>query len=52
MSAEAMSALSVWASPSPLDRVDGAYLGPVPQRDPIAVREARRVLQTLDISKR
>jgi len=27
MSDEAMSALSVWALPSPLDRVDGAYLG-------------------------
>jgi putative membrane-bound dehydrogenase-like protein len=30
MRAEATAALSVWQSPSPLDRVDGAYHGPAP----------------------
>jgi hypothetical protein len=31
---EGVAALSVWANPSPLDRVDGAYLGmELPRRD-------------------
>ena len=34
MKAEAIDALSVWAKPSVLDRVDGRYRGPV-ERDPV-----------------
>ncbi len=39
MRAEAIAALGVWAEPSTLDRVDGAYLGPV-QRPANAARKA------------
>lgn len=38
MRAEAVKVLGVWADPSPLDRVDGMYLGPV-TRDAASVRE-------------
>jgi quinoprotein glucose dehydrogenase len=37
MRAEAIDALSVWAKPSVLDRVDGRYRGPV-ERDPNGIR--------------
>ncbi|AHG88118.1 heme-binding protein [Gemmatirosa kalamazoonensis] len=36
--AEALAALGAWANPSPMDRVDGAWLGPVPPRDAVAAR--------------
>ena len=39
MRAEAVAALGVWAEPSTLDRVDGAYLGPA-SRPATAAREA------------
>ena len=39
MRAEAIAALSTWASPSPLDRVDGRYRGVI-ERDPKPVRSA------------
>ena len=39
MRAEAIAALGVWAEPSTLDRVDGAYLGPV-HRAGTAAQEA------------
>lgn len=39
MRAEAMDALSTWAKPSVLDRVDGRYRGAV-ERDPAPVRNA------------
>ena len=39
MRAEAIAALGVWANPSTLDRVDGAYLGPV-RRSGVPAREA------------
>lgn len=39
MRAEAIAALSVWAEPSVLDRVDSAYLGPV-RRSATAAQEA------------
>jgi quinoprotein glucose dehydrogenase len=39
MRVEAVSALGVWASPSPLDRVDGIYLGQPAERDAAAARE-------------
>ena len=39
MRAEALAALGVWAEPSTLDRVDGAYLGPV-HRSADPAREA------------
>lgn len=39
MRAEAIAALSTWANPSPLDRVDGRYRGAV-QRDVVPVIEA------------
>ncbi len=39
MRAEAIAALSVWAEPSTLNRVDGAYLGPV-HRAATAAQEA------------
>jgi quinoprotein glucose dehydrogenase len=38
--ADAMGALGVWPSPSPLDRVDGMYVGPVAKRDATAARAA------------
>jgi putative membrane-bound dehydrogenase-like protein len=37
---EAVSVLAVWARPSPLDRVDGAQLAPLPARDGAAARAA------------
>jgi putative heme-binding domain-containing protein len=41
MRAEAISALGVWIDPSPLDRVDGMYLGPAQgTRDAAAARAA------------
>ncbi len=43
MRAEALDALSVWARPSVLDRVDGAYLGPA-ANDVDAAREAAEPL--------
>lgn len=39
MRAEAIAALSTWAYPSPLDRVDGRYRGEV-ERDPTPVMDA------------
>lgn len=39
MRAEAISALSTWAKPSPLDRVDGRYRGVV-ERDPVPAIQA------------
>jgi HEAT repeat protein len=38
--AEAVAALGTWPAPSTFDRVDGAYLGPVPPRDTVAARAA------------
>jgi len=50
MRVEAVAALGVWASPSPLDRVDGFHLGSAMQqpRDPGAARTAvRRMIDDL-----
>jgi putative heme-binding domain-containing protein len=38
--AEALAALGAWHTPSTMDRVDGAWLGPVPPRDPAPARAA------------
>ncbi|HXW07096.1 MAG TPA: HEAT repeat domain-containing protein [Vicinamibacterales bacterium] len=38
--AEAIATLGVWASPSTMDRVDGAYLGQPAARDAAAARDA------------
>ncbi|HEY7497723.1 MAG TPA: HEAT repeat domain-containing protein [Vicinamibacterales bacterium] len=40
MRVEAVAALGVWASPSPMDRVDGIYIGQPPARDASAARDA------------
>ena len=42
MRAEAGAALAVWQSPSPFDRVDGAYHGPAARLDAAAARPSRR----------
>jgi putative membrane-bound dehydrogenase-like protein len=46
---EAIAVLGVWAAPSTLDRVDGAYLGPAQTRDASAARAAvERLAPRLD----
>jgi hypothetical protein len=40
MRAEAGAALAAWQSPSPFDRVDGAYHGPAARRDAAAAHVA------------
>jgi quinoprotein glucose dehydrogenase len=48
MTVDAISALGVWAAPSPLDRVDGFYIGAAAQRDPSAAAAAvERLIGTL-----
>ena len=42
MRAEAGAALAAWRSPSPFDRVDGAYHGPAARLDAAAARPSRR----------
>ena len=45
--AEAISALGVWASPSNMDRVDGSWIAPLPQRESAAAQAAVAELTTL-----
>ena len=47
MRVEAVSALGVWAAPSPMDRVDGIYIGQAKPRDATAAQAAiLRLMQT------
>jgi quinoprotein glucose dehydrogenase len=48
MRVEAVAALGVWPEPSPMDRVDGIYLGQPPPRDAAAAQAA--VLRLLQAS--
>jgi putative membrane-bound dehydrogenase-like protein len=45
--AEALAALGVWASPSNMDRVDGAWIAPLPQRESSAAQAAVAELAAL-----
>jgi putative heme-binding domain-containing protein len=45
--AEAISALGVWASPSNMDRVDGAWIAPLAQRESASAQAAVAELATL-----
>ena len=46
---EAISTLGAWAAPSNMDRVDGAWIAPLPQREAATAQEALTVLAgTLD----
>jgi quinoprotein glucose dehydrogenase len=47
MRVEAISTLGVWASPSNMDRVDGAWIAPLPQRESGAAQEAVAALASL-----
>jgi quinoprotein glucose dehydrogenase len=40
MRVEAVAALGVWSAPSPMDRVDGIYIGQPPSRDASPARDA------------
>jgi putative membrane-bound dehydrogenase-like protein len=49
MRVEAVAAMGVWTDPSPLDRVDGIYLGQVKPRDGAAVQsEILKLMQAED----
>ena len=47
MRVEAVAALGVWADPSPMDRVDGIYLGQVKARDTVVPAAQSAVLRLM-----